>query len=107
MRIQTSSRRTPTLNSHPLADALFTGTQQRLLGFLFGQPTRSFFVTELIELAGVGHGAVQRELTRLEESGLVVVERQGTQKHYQANSTSPIYRELCSIIKKTVCNNGR
>jgi predicted nucleotidyltransferase len=85
-----------------LADALFTATQQRLLGLLFGQPERSFFVTELIELAGVGRGAVQRELARLARSELVVIERHGSQKHYRANPDSPIYEELCSIVSKTV-----
>ncbi len=85
-----------------MADALFTGTQQRLLGLLFGQPERSFFVTELIELADVGRGAVQRELARLARSELVLIERHGTQKHYRANPDSPIYEELCSIVSKTV-----
>ena len=85
-----------------LADALFTATQQRLLGLLFGQPERSFFVTELIELADVGRGAVQRELARLARSELVVIERHGNQKHYRANPDSPIYKELCSIVGKTV-----
>jgi len=28
-----------------LADALFSSTQQRVLGLLFGQPERSFFAT--------------------------------------------------------------
>lgn len=85
-----------------LADALFTSTQQRLLGLLFGQPERSFFVTELIELADVGRGAVQRELARLARSELVLIERHGTQKHYRANPDAPIYKELCSIVNKTV-----
>ena len=73
-----------------------------IAGLLFGQPGRSFFVTELIELADVGRGAVQRELLRLERSGLVVTERHGNQKHCRANSNAPIYNELCSIISKTV-----
>lgn len=81
---------------------MFTATQQRLLGLLFGQPERSFFVTELIELADVGRGAVQRELARLAGSDLVVIERRGNQKHYRANPDSPIYKELCSIVSKTV-----
>jgi len=85
-----------------LADALFSNTQQRVLGFLFGHPERSFFATELIKLAGGGSGAVQRELARLAESGLVTVKRVGTQKHYQANPKSPIYVELCGIVQKTV-----
>lgn len=85
-----------------LADALFTTTQQRVLGLLFGQPDRSFFATELIALAESGSGAVQRELTRLEQSGLVTTRRLGTQKHYQANPESPIYAEMTGIARKTV-----
>lgn len=85
-----------------LADALFSTTQQRVLAYLFGQPERSFFATELIRLTGGGSGAVQRELARLADSGLVTVTRVGTQKHYQANPKSPIYSELCAIAQKTV-----
>lgn len=85
-----------------LAGALFSGTQQRVLGLLFGQPERSFYATELINLAGVGSGAVQRELARLAQSGLVTVKPVGNQKHYQANPASPIYAELCGVVRKTV-----
>lgn len=85
-----------------LSGALFSNTQQRVLAFLFGQPERSFFATELIGLAGGGSGAVQRELKRLEESGLVTVTPLGNRKHYQANPQSPIFSELCGIVQKTV-----
>jgi predicted nucleotidyltransferase len=85
-----------------LADALFSTIQQRVLAYLFGQPERSFFATELIKLAGGGSGAVQRELARLAQSGLVTVKRVGAQKHYQANPRSPIFAELCAIAQKTV-----
>lgn len=85
-----------------MADALFSTIRQRVLAYLFGQPERSFFATELIKLAGGGSGAVQRELARLAESGLVTVTRVGTQKHYQANPKSPLFAELCSIAQKTV-----
>ena len=85
-----------------LADALFTTTRQRVLALLFGQPARSFFATELIELTGSGSGAVQRELKRLTSSGLVNVTPIGRQKHYQANPESPVFEELCGLIIKTV-----
>ena len=65
-----------------IADALFTRTRQRLLALLFGQPSRSFFATELIRLTGSGSGAVQRELERLSSSGLVNVSLVGKRKHY-------------------------
>jgi predicted nucleotidyltransferase len=88
--------------STSLADALFTTTQQRVLALLFGQPSRSFFASELIELTGSGSGAVQRELKRLTSSGLVTVKRIGKQKHYQANSDCPVFEELCALVRKTV-----
>ena len=88
--------------STSLADALFTGTQQRVLAWLFGQPERSFYATELIGLARAGSGAVQRELARLAQSGLVTARPVGNQKHYQANPATPIYAELCAIVQKTV-----
>ncbi len=85
-----------------LADALFTSTQQRVLALLFGQPNRTFFVTEVVTLANSGRGAVQRELARLAHSHLVKVSKVGNQKHYQANRNSPLFDELRSIIEKTV-----
>jgi predicted nucleotidyltransferase len=85
-----------------LADALFTTTQQRVMRVLFGQPERSFYASELIRNAGTGSGAAQRELAKLEGSGLIVARRIGHQKHYQANATSPLYSELRSIVLKTV-----
>jgi predicted nucleotidyltransferase len=48
-----------------------------------------------------GTGAVERELSRLQESGLVSVERIGNQKHYRANRQSPIFEELHSLVLKT------
>ena len=85
-----------------LADALFTKTQQRVLGVVFGQPQRTFYAAELIRVAGTGSGAAQRELARLEQSGLIVARRIGHQKHYQANALSPLFSELRSIVLKTV-----
>lgn len=84
-----------------VADALFAKAQQRVLGVLFGNPGRSFFANELIALAGTGTGAVQRELTRLATAGLVTVKRVGNQKHYQANTASPVFGELRGLVAKT------
>lgn len=92
---------TPAASRTSLADALFSGTQQRVLGLLFGQPQRSFYANELISLTGSGSGAVQRELQRLVQSGLAVSSVVGRQRHYQANPESPIFAELCGIASKT------
>ena len=69
-----------------------------MLRLLFGQPGRSFFANELIALVGSGSGAVQRELARLVESGLVTSRMIGRQRHYQANADAPIFEELRRIV---------
>ncbi|HBP28210.1 nucleotidyltransferase domain-containing protein [Advenella sp. FME57] len=95
----------PTSSSRPsvsLANALFSSTKQQVLRILFGQPDRSFYANEIINLASSGSGAVQRELATLADSGLVTATRRGNQKHYQANQHSPIFGELRAIVQKTI-----
>lgn len=85
-----------------LSNALFSKVQQRVLALIFGQPGRSFYTSEIMRNVRSGTGAVERELSRLQRSGLVSVERIGNQKHYRANHQSPIFTELQSLVIKTV-----
>ena len=84
-----------------LGEVLFTKTQRRVLGLLYGNPDRSYYANEIVRFAGAGTGAVQRELERLESAQLVTVSRIGNQKHYQANRDAPIFDELRGIVLKT------
>ena len=85
-----------------LANALFSGTRQKVLGLLFMQPDHDFSLAELIERARAGSGAVQREIGRFVDSGLVTVEVKGRQKRYRANQDAHIFPELCSLVTKTL-----
>ena len=85
-----------------LADALFPKVRQRVLAVLFGNPGRSFYANEVISLAQSGSGAVQRELLALSGAGLVMVRKQGNQKHYQANTAAPVFAELRGLVLKTM-----
>lgn len=84
-----------------VGDALFSKVQQRVLGVLFGNVSRSFYANEIIALADSGTGAVQRELAKLEKSGLVTVTRVGNQRHYQANSAAAVFKPLRELVLKT------
>jgi predicted nucleotidyltransferase len=53
-------------------------------------------------MVGAGHGALQRELKHLTDMGLIVRTTQGNQVLYRANSESPIFSEIKSLIAKTV-----
>lgn len=85
-----------------LSDALFSRVQQRVLALIFGHPERSFYTSEIVRTLRSGTGAVERELSRLERSGLVSAERIGNQKHYRANQDSPIFEELRGLVSKTL-----
>jgi predicted nucleotidyltransferase len=85
-----------------LSNVLFSKVQQRVLGLIFARPDRSFYTSEVIKTVDSGRGAVERELSRLQSSGLVSVERIGNQKHYRANRDSPIFEELHGLVLKTV-----
>jgi len=84
-----------------IGDALFTKTQQRVLGLLYGKPEQSYYLNEIVRLAAVGKGSVNRELDKLCAAGLLTVSRQGNQNHYQANANNPIFNELKAITQKT------
>ena len=93
----------PNMQKKPssISDALFSKTQQRVLGLLYGQPDRDFHTNEIIRLTMIGTGAIQRELEKLTMAGLLAVTQVGNQKRYQANHDSPLYGELRSIVLKT------
>lgn len=84
-----------------IGDALFTKTQQRVLGLLYGRPEQTFYLNEIVRLAAVGKGSVSRELEKLCAAGLLTVSRQGNQNHYRANANNPIFNELKAITQKT------
>nr|WP_256348690.1 nucleotidyltransferase domain-containing protein [Pseudomonas sp. PDM24] len=84
-----------------LSEALFTTTQQKVLGLLFGKPDQSFYANEIARWAQVGKGSLMRELDRLQRAGVLTLTRQGNQTHYQANPDCPIYAELLGIARKT------
>ena len=83
-----------------LSNSLFTKTQQRVLGLLYGAPGKSFYTNEIVRIAAVGRGAVTRELAKLAEAGVLTVTPSANQKHYQANPDCPVYAELVKIARK-------
>ena len=46
-------------NPSNIGEALFTKTQQRVLGMLYGQVERSFYLNEIVRLADMGKGTVK------------------------------------------------
>ena len=84
-----------------LGNALFTMTQQNVLGILYAHPERSFYTKEILRLTGMGVATIKRELDRMVAAGILTMTKVGNQHHYQADPACPIYNELLSIVRKT------
>jgi predicted nucleotidyltransferase len=89
------------LNYNAISDGLFSKTRQSVLALLYGHTDRSFYTKQVLDAVKIGRGTVQRELQNLTESGIIIREVRGNQVYYQANSKSPIFNELKSIVRKT------
>ena len=85
-----------------IAAALFTDSQARLYRWLFGQPERSYHLSELRRLTELGSASLQRELNRLVDAGLLLSERVGNLRRFQANPQSPVFAELVALTRKSL-----
>ena len=84
-----------------LGDALFTSTQQQVLGLLYGCPHESFYMKQILRMTGMGVHTIKRELDRMVNAGILTLTRIGNQHHYQANPGCPVYQELLAVVRKT------
>jgi predicted nucleotidyltransferase len=81
--------------------SLFGRTRQTLLALLFTHSDQAYYLEQIIRLARIGRGAVQRELDFLVRAGLVRRSASGRQVFFQANPESPVFTELKSLVLKT------
>jgi predicted nucleotidyltransferase len=72
------------------------------LALLYSHVDELFYFRQIARTAGVGLGAVQRELKKLSEAGIIRRTVRGQQVYYQANPECPVYTELKSLVVKTV-----
>jgi predicted nucleotidyltransferase len=89
------------LPNNKLAEILLGKTRLTVLSLLYGHADESFYLRQIVRVAGGGMGAVQRQINALVDAGIVVRIRKGKQIYYQANLRCPVYKELKSIIIKT------
>jgi len=86
----------------PIGSALFPRSRRAVLGILYGNPDRAYYLREIIRLAGLGTGQIQRELARLSEAGIIRRFKQGRHVYFQASPSCPAYEEIRSLVVKSV-----
>ncbi|MGD1100806.1 MAG: nucleotidyltransferase domain-containing protein, partial [Terriglobia bacterium] len=61
----------------------------------------AYYLRQLVRSGGLGLGAVQREVKRLAEAGILRRTVRGHQVYFQANPECPVFAELKGLVVKT------
>lgn len=77
-------------------------TRLKLILKFFLNPRSSAYLRELAEEFGESSNAVRLELNRFEQAGLLKSEAKGNKKLFSANVKHPLYKDINSIISKTI-----
>jgi len=72
------------------------------LALLLTRSDEEFYLRQIVAEARTGLGGTQRELAALVNSGIIERREKGKRVFYQANDKSPIFKELRSLLTKTV-----
>lgn len=85
-----------------LKDAVFTDSQAKVYLWIYGHPERSYHLSELRRLTGLGSASLQREINRLVVAGLANSALKGNQRQISANRQSPLFKELSDLTRKVM-----
>jgi hypothetical protein len=86
-----------------LLDTLVTSkTRLKLILKFFLNSSSSAYLKQLSKEFGESSNAVRLELNRFEKAGLLSTVIIGNKKFYQANTKHPLFRDINSIISKTI-----
>lgn len=84
-----------------VASLLLPEYRRRVLGLLLLRPDEALHGREIARRTGLPPGTLTRELAKLASVGLLKREKRGNQQIYSADTASPVFFELASILRKT------
>src|SRR4030042_3775094 len=93
------------IGSPRISHLLLGRTRGAILALLFSHVEETFYLRQIVRASGYGLGTVQRELKLLTDAGIIRRTVHGRQVYFQANSDSPIFPEIKSLVAKT-CGIG-
>ncbi len=80
--------------------------RQDLLTLFFTNPSQRYYLRELQRLLGYSAGSIRRELLRFQKDDLFNTQKVANLLYYSINTRHPLYKELKSIVSKTVGVEG-
>lgn len=84
-----------------LSDFMLSKVRVKLIELFFSTPLEMWYVRELTRLTNEEINAVRRELSRMQEVGIVKSEERGNRLYYMLNKQYDFFPELLSLVAKT------
>ncbi len=75
--------------------------RRRIMATVLLDPEGRLHLREIARRVGTSAGTARRELTRLEQAGVVARTREGRQVYYSVPPESVLYRSMAEIIRET------
>src|SRR5260370_35467540 len=89
------------MRNYSVLTALFPQVRQGVLAATLGQPDKWWYLSELAGRLGTSPSSLQRELSSLVASGILVHRREGKRAYFKAETHSPVFRDLQQLFEKT------
>ncbi|MBU2598249.1 MAG: nucleotidyltransferase domain-containing protein [Actinobacteria bacterium] len=80
--------------------------RRKILSYFFTNPDSNLYLREIANIINEDPGNLSRELSRLENEGIFKSIKRGNQKYFYLNKEYPLYKELKSIVFKTIGIKG-
>jgi predicted nucleotidyltransferase len=96
MRNNVRIMRTPSI-----LDSLFPEVRQGILAATLTRPDKWWYLSELAAFICTRPSSLQRELSALVHSGILEQRRDGRRVYFKAETRSPIFTDLRSVLEKT------
>ena len=86
----------------PVEKLFGSKTRAKLLALFFANPTKSFYIREMTRVIDEQINSVRRELSNLENIGIIKNESFDNKIYYSANNKHPFYRPMVEIFSKKI-----
>lgn len=80
--------------------------RKKIFSFFFTNPNANLYLREISSMLNEDPGNLSKELNKLEKEGIFISLMRGNQKYFTINEKHPLYKELKTVVFKTIGVEG-
>lgn len=80
--------------------------RKKIFSYFFTNPAANLYLREIASILNEDAGNLSKELSKMQKEGIFICVTRGNQKYFSLNEKHPLYKELKSVIFKTIGVEG-